>query len=855
MTTNNDGPTSSLFKALKFRGNATLATIDETVFSEDMAAALQHAPDGRRTFWGIPFHVDSVALLSTQAVTIKLNSIKTPWLVFMHVADLLPQLPNKQGFYDHSKGQGSLGDCAATYLFRYTDGTEVSVPIRRRHQIAYFQEDAGETCLQAVSHLNPIPLSQDTEFGWIFGQMGQHPRNWGPEAHWLNWLWAWENPHPNKAIKEIVLQPGSGPVLLSAISKSSCKTNPLLWQRRKKVLVSLANTTTFDPVIDEQGCHSQFELDMGQIISVEARASYPKKGWASSSVYEPPKLSTHTVLLEYTAHPEALLHLVDDGKKIPLNKLGKVSGTGVKIVTPADQRVTIKIVEKGSRKRLAAKLHLHGQEGEYLAPLNRRRKPSKRVMEHNSPDWIHENDHVAAYIDGETVVDLPLGTVYVELTKGFEYKPIRKAITIKESTKTITLTLERVLDWRGQGWVTADTHVHFLNPVAGMLEGAAEGINVVNLLVMQMGEAFSNVGEFDGKTTWGSEESGGDGEYLLRVGTENRQHILGHISLLGYKGNMIVPLSTGGPAESPIGDPLDCSLAQWARQCQEQGGLVICPHFPDPRMDGASVIVDGSADAVEMHLLPHHNFYAGISPYSLSDWYRYLNCGYQLPIVGGTDKMDAKTALGCIRTYTRIRNDEFTYDNWMQAVRQGETFATCGSLLDFSVEGKAMGSSIPMSNKGGTVAVNWKVASCTVPSSRVELICNGEIIESKSITGKSATGIWNVRVDRSSWLALLVRGHFPGRPEVITAHSSSVFIACKGSPFFSAADAVTILDQIEGAQAYLETIGVRTVDRRFKAMQLALQATHRKLHNLMHQNGVFHDHSTTNQHHEPGEPI
>ncbi|MCY4496940.1 MAG: hypothetical protein OXC14_06605 [Rhodospirillaceae bacterium] len=49
-------------------------------------------------------------------------------------------------------------------------------------------------------------------------------------------------------------------------------------------------------------------------------------------------------------------------------------------------------------------------------------------------------------------------------------------------THTITIELDRVLDWRMRGWVTADTHVHFLSPGTAMLEGAAEGVNVINLL-------------------------------------------------------------------------------------------------------------------------------------------------------------------------------------------------------------------------------------------------------------------------------------------------------------------------------------------------------------------------------------
>ena len=95
-----------------------------------------------------------------------------------------------------------------------------------------------------------------------------------------------------------------------------------------------------------------------------------------------------------------------------------------------------------------------------------------------------------------------------------------------------------------------------------------------NLLATQLGELMTNVGDFDGKTTFGSKEAGVDGEYLVRVGTENRQHVMGHISLLGYRGNIIAPMTTGGPDESALGDPVGNLLTQWARQCKKQGGIV-----------------------------------------------------------------------------------------------------------------------------------------------------------------------------------------------------------------------------------------------------------------------------------------
>ena len=217
-------------------------------------------------------------------------------------------------------------------------------------------------------------------------------------------------------------------------------------------------------------------------------------------------------------------------------------------------------------------------------------------------------------------------------------------LEVGKATTELTIELQKVLNWREKGWVTADTHVHFISPATAMLEGAAEGVNVVNLLASQWGELMTNVGDFDGKSTFGSKDAGGDGEYLVRVGTENRQHVLGHISLLGYSGNMITPLCAGGANEAAIGDPVDVLLSEWAIQCRKQNGLVVLPHFPDPRLENAATLVLGEADAVEMCELFNHN--GGIDPYSLSDWYRFLNNGYHVAAVGGTDKMSAAQDIG-----------------------------------------------------------------------------------------------------------------------------------------------------------------------------------------------------------------
>lgn len=851
-----DGPASPLFTTVSMRGNTTFAAIARGAVSSLMRENLRYAPEGDCTCWGIPFTVKRPILIRDKGVSISFGPLKARWLVFMHTSDFEPLEWNRQGFISPMRGIGRLNELVATYVLVYSDGTETRHAIRRRRQIGMVSRQMwGENCTECVCHQKPHPMpmvheqSYDPPRGDRSGFYGMsttrvHQPDFPP---WANYLWAWENPHPGKQIVGLRIEPAGHVVVVSAVTAGNLRSHPLRWEARRKAIVRLPRGDEFDPALDSFGLLRQIRLDLGQVISAERRPVYPNARWERTYDNQTPKTLKSEVLVEYTANPDAHFHVA--GKRIAVARLGRGAATGpITPVKAATQRVRLRVVERGSKRAVPVKLHVHGEAGEYLPPLDRHRLPNTGWIEDYSVDFVNQGLHRCTYISGETVIDLPLGRVYVEISKGFEIRPVRKIFTIGRSTKQITLTLEKVLPWRERGWVTADTHVHFLSPQTALLEGAAEGVNVVNLLASQWGELMTNVGDYDGKTTIGSKETGGDGEYLVRVGTENRQHVLGHISLLGYSGPMIAPLCVGGPDESALGDAVGVLLAHWARQCKAQGGLVIMPHFPNPRLENAANLISGDIDAVEM--TSWSNLYGGIDPYSLSDWYRYLNCGYLIPAVGGTDKMTALTPVGAVRTYARLpRNRPFTYTTWMDAVRAGTTFVTYGPLLEFTVEGKPAGARIRMKRGGGTVDVEWNVASVTVPMSRVDLVVNGEIRESKRVNGREDAGAWRVTVERSSWLALLVRGHYPDKPEIIAAHSSPVLVEVDGSRCFAAADAVTILDQIEGALAYLDTVGTRADTAAYKRMRMILTAAHRRLHNELHRRGHYHEHTHEHDHH------
>ncbi|MCK4967057.1 hypothetical protein KAS50_08495, partial [bacterium] len=518
-----------------------------------MADVVKYAPGGESTAWGIPFHIaEKIVFIKDAAVSVKVKHLKANWLVFLHTSDIMDMEQNEHGFYNTPfKGIGQLNEHTADYIVIYDDGMEVSAQIRQRHQIGMFQARWGENCTESQAFHKPVPIRAHHE---------QMNRSWGrsqfrtaavDRSSWISWVWAWENPHPQKKIIGFRFEPlNKTPLVLSAISAGKVHSNPLRWQSRQKAVLSLPAGAKFNPVLDDDGLLSQIKLDLGQIISAAPQLLYPDKEWPKTYNNKLPERSRQDVLIEYTAHPEAHFHLFN-GKQIPVSKIDKKIERGyVRSIAPASQLVKLRVVEKNGTKPVPVKIHIHGESGEYLPPVDRHRIPNNAVFEDYSVDIVYTGIHYCTYIPGETTIKLPAGKIYVEISKGFEIKPIKKVISVTPATKEITIEIEKVIPWREKGWVTADTHVHFLSPITALLEGAGEGVNIINLLASQWGELMTNVGDFDGKTTYGSKKAGGDGEYLVRVGTENRQHVLGHISLLGYEDNLITPMTTGGPSES-----------------------------------------------------------------------------------------------------------------------------------------------------------------------------------------------------------------------------------------------------------------------------------------------------------------
>ena len=307
-----DGPASALFTPVLLKGNARLDGLAESGLSAEMIAALAHAPSGACTAWGMRFEVGEVILLQegkgAQPVSMTVEPIQAGWLVFMHTSDSRPAAKNASGFISPARGNGQLGEHAAEYVVGYEDGSEERVIIRRRFQVGAFQRGWGENCFEAVTQHKPFPFRGGEEtphhaWGW-----SQTRVNAADDGEWVNWLWAWQNPHPEKSITGFRFEAGTGTLVLSAVSAGNAEENPLRWQERSKTCLTLPEGQTFQPELDENGLLSHVQLDLGQVISATPRLIYPAGEWGETYNNRLPEVSPSEVLVEYTAHPQACFH-------------------------------------------------------------------------------------------------------------------------------------------------------------------------------------------------------------------------------------------------------------------------------------------------------------------------------------------------------------------------------------------------------------------------------------------------------------------------------------------------------------------------------------------------------------------
>ena len=806
---------------------------------------LIHMPTGQQHFRGIPFRLGSeeagrkswiwLSKRSGKAVSqieIPIRK-KATFLCFAQFCDWDPH-----EVHDLDAGTvEQVGQKLAEAVLVYNDGSEASFPIRRRIEVNAPSIRWGFPGYACVSHFQDSARKSRNEvdeigtWGWFRLQSDVLEGNYTVDAATgapkpSLWLFALPNPHPEKIVTDLRIRSASDdPLLIGGITLFHGLHHPLRYQRLTLYRLTLPDTSEEWSV----------DIDLGVVARVYRLGKFEPREWvvapdAGLGSRRGPGDRRH-LYVELTASPDATLILRDDrGKRKFEFALGQVQAGKDMPGTPTGPRIEVletektwvhgKVNDDATGKPTPVRVAFYSKDGRYIPPYGHRTEVETGAFK----DWgadLKLGDSSYAYIDGTFQIELPVGEVYVEITKGFEYAPIRQKLSIQAGQRDLNLNIARALDFRSRGWVTADTHVHFLSPSTAILEGQAEGLNIINLLATQWGDLFTNVGDLALDTL-----ASRDGETVVWMGTENRQHILGHMAVLG---KAVFPMAAGGPRESYHGDPLWDTLAGWADEGRNRGGLAVSVHFPFPAGEQAADVVLGKIDAVE--LFPE-------SGLQLQHWYRAMNCGYRLPVVGGTDKMGAGTPVGGSRTYAQMNGAPLNSASWAKAVRTGNTFMTTGPLLLFEADGHAPGEDIRLGQGGGSIEVLAHAQSVT-PIHRVDIIWNGRVVASREHREgtREITLKEHVRVPGPGWLAARCSSKL--RPRLM-AHTSPVYVQVPGRDTFSETAATYMLTQIEAAQTWVETLATRPDPERFERVRKVFTDARTILHRRLHEHGVKH---------------
>ena len=745
-----------------------------------------------------------------------------------------------------------VGQLLGEAVFVFEDGSEKAVPIRRRFEVNSPAIFWGHSAFAAEPHLKDAPrkLTDPLQNGLDWGQLqtaaddNAEPASPDGRPPALFWISALENPEPEKKLKALRLEAKSeDPLLVCGVTLFKGKVNPLRYERLNLYRFTLPEATA------EEKNRWKVKVDMGVVARQYVLPEFAANDWLAApgkglGERNKPIKGELFLYAEVTASSEATITLSDakTGRRFEFD-LGQVAPGKEVDGRPAGARIEIlesqktwlhgQAVDAGTGKPTPVRLAFRSKDGRYIPPYGHRTEINDAWFQDYGAD-VKLMDSSFAYIDGTFQVELPVGEVFVEMTKGFEYEAVRQRLTIEPGQRELKLEIKRHIDLRSKGWVTADTHTHFLSPSTAVLEGQAEGLNLVSLLAAQWGDLFTNVGDLP----YGPLVSK-DGETRVEVNTENRQHILGHLGLVGGRGAPAFPMSASGLSESYLGDPLWNSLADWTDAQHKRGGLVVAVHFPYPTAELAADIALGKIDAVELY--PYGENFNTLRFY---DWYRYLNCGYRLPAVGGTDKMGAYMPVGANRTYAHIGQEEFNFDNWAKAVRSGNTFMTTGPLLNFTADGHTPGEEILIGTGGATIELQVDVRSY-VPFHRVEFVWNGKVMASHEDSGGRRDFVLTekIHVDTPGWVAARCAsrlGPTTGWGLSIQAHTSPVYFKVPGMELFSPPTAAYMLTLIDGAETWANQFATRPDAERFARVLKTFADAREAVHRRMHEHGVKH---------------
>ena len=718
---------------------------------------------------------------------------------------------------------GMVGKPVAEYVFRISGADDVRVPVRERFEIGAISSDRLEPFL-AVGDQDDLLIPRHPGLQARWDLAGERQTEAAHRLASAFILWSWQNPHPGNVIESIEIVPGGPGFVIAGITLGHLDEHPFVRQGKRETRIVVSDPTSLAAPTDSALGVQRNRLSLDLEVDVDRGvATYPQPlPEASADEFlksefkgfgEPQNAVSSPAYVEIAAIPSATVTVSQEGVELGKARWGDVEDRGA-VETPgvrlelADRGrnwVRVTVLDDDTDRPVPCRVHFRSPDGIPYQPHGHHNHVNS-----NLDTWhidvggdVRLGQITYAYIDGSCEGWLPRGDVIVDVARGPEYEPLRARVRIEPGQRELTLRIRRWIDMNRMGWYSGDSHVHFLSSQGSHIESQGEDLNVVNLLQAQWGSLFTSTEEFTGGPSISRR-----GDNIVYVSQENRQHFMGHMLLWGLK-SPVMPWASDGPSEGELGGTMETVMSHWADRAHAQGGTVIIPHFPMPYGEQAALIATGRVDAVEM--IRHERYNHG-------EYYRYLNGGYRVPLVAGTDKMSNDVPVGMYRTYAYLpEGQEFNYENWCRSVASGRTIASGGPMMDFRVDGRRVGDTVALSGPGTVEVEAW--AESVLPLHSLQIIRQGRVVAStESRVGRRLSLRERIFVDGHTWLAARCGAadyfdpvkYYDIWSRGIFAHTSPIYVACGGEwRMFDSEVAEYMLTMIDGAMGYIGEVAAR----------------------------------------------
>lgn len=375
---------------------------------------------------------------------------------------------------------------------------------------------------------------------------------------------------------------------------------------------------------------------------------------------------------------------------------------------------------------------------------------------------------------GAATFALEPGRYELTVGRGFEYEAVVTTVdVVAGETTAVTQALDRVVDTTG--WMSADFHVHsFWSPDSSdslafkVRAAAAEGLEI------PVSTEHEWIGDFQ--------------PTVLDEGLEAFLHGMSGIEITTFSyGHFQAYPATPRPGEVNNGAFLwvDRTLGDIAADVRQDPADPVFQinHPRGPSFQGYFTAVGFDADTGEV-ADPENwttdfdavEVFNGSSfdenDETVRDWFRLIEMGVRPTATGNSDSHKAKSSeIGYPRTYVLLGEDDPTLVSPVavaDAVRTGHAVVSGGAFLSVTADGvQAVGETLPVEAGVPTVLHVRVQAPAWVGLSRLEVIVNGEVVETLATSDVEPVRFdadVEVTVDADGWVIFVASGDEPLGP-------------------------------------------------------------------------------------------